>query len=147
MDAASATASARSLTASYERLFLSSLRLSSAATLFGVQQVESALNGWQEGGGIGKQMEQVGDTVNSLTQCLMEQISPGKRQALHSISEVSNSVMRQSIEGMRVLDPFAALKFAGNVAQKSTETVASWTKKPQPPTEEEPHLAADVLGN
>ena len=86
MDAAITATSGGSLTASFEKLFLSSVRLSSAATLFGVHQAENAVNNWQEEGAIGKQLDQFGTTVNSLTQCLVEEISPGKRDALDSIA-------------------------------------------------------------
>ena len=147
MDAAITATSGTSLTASFEKLFLSSVRLSSAATLFGVHQVESAANSWQEEGGIGKQLDQFGTTVNSLTQCLVEEISPGKRDALDSIAEITTDVVRQSIEGMNLFDPRLSFRLATNLVQKSAETIAGWTGKSEPPVGEEPQLAADVLAN
>ena len=147
MDAAITSTSGGSLTGSFEKLFLSSVRFSSAATLFGVQQMESAVNGWQQGGGIGKQMDQFGNTVNSLTQCLVQEISPGKKDALDSIAEITSKVVHQSIEGMSLFDPLQTVRMATKLAQKSSETIVGWTRSPEPAPEEEPQLAADVLAN
>ena len=147
MDAAITATSGGSLTASFEKLFLSSVRLSSAATLFGVHQAESAVNNWQEEGGIGKQLDQFGTTVNSLTQCLVEEISPGKKDALDSIAEITTKVVRQSIGGMSLFDPLQAFRLATNLVQKSSETIVGWTRRSEPTVEEEPPLAADVLAN
>ena len=140
-------AAAPSLTASVEKLFLSSVHLSSAATLFGVAQFETAVSGWQEGGGIGKQIDHFGSTVNSLTQCLVEEMSPGKKEALDSIAEMTSKLVRQSMEGISMLDPRQVFRMATSLAQKSTETLTGWTSKSEPEAAEEPKLAADVLAS
>jgi hypothetical protein len=147
MDASAAATPGVSLTTSFEKLFLSSVRLSSAATLFGVSQFESAVAGWQEGGGIGKQLDRFGTTVNSLTQCLVEEISPGKKEALDSVAEITKKLVHQSVEGMSLLDPRQVFRFAGTLAQRSSETISGWTGKKESSLVEEPQLAADVLAN
>jgi hypothetical protein len=141
------------LTASFEKLFLSSLRLSSAATLYGVYQFENAVSIFQEPGGIGKQMDRFGTTVDSLAQCLVDGISPGKKDALNSISDITGKVVRQSIEGMSLFDPRQAFRIATNLAQRSGVTLADWGKSAggdgTSPSSRvgEPRLAADVLVN
>jgi hypothetical protein len=147
MDASAAATSGVSLTASFEKLLLSGVRLSSAATLFGVAQFETAVNGWQEGGGISKQLDHFGTTVNSLTQCLVEEISPGKKEALDSIAEITTKVVHQSMEGIGILDPRQMFRFATSLAQKSSETITGWTAKEEPAAAEEPKLAVDVLAS
>lgn len=148
MDAENVTTSGASLTGSFEKLFLSSVRLSSAATLFGVHQMESAMNNWQQEGGIGKQLDQFESTVNSLTQCLLEEVSPGKQEALDSLADISSKVVRQSMDGMRLFDPVQGFRLATNLLQKSSQSIVGWAAtKPQPAIEEEPQLAADVLAN
>lgn len=147
MDASAAATSGVSLTASFEKLFLSSVRLSSAATLFGVAQFETAVSGWQEGGGIGRQLDRFGSTVNSLTQCLLEEMSPGKKEALDSIAEITTKVVHQSVEGISMLDPRQVIRMATNLAQKSSETITGWTGKSEPAAAVEPKLAVDVLAS
>jgi len=147
MDALAAQTSGVSLTASLEKLLLSSMRFSSAATLFGVYQFENSMNLWQEGGGIGKQMDRFGNTVNSLTECLVEEISPGKKDALDSVAEITEKVVRQSMEGFSLLDPRQAIRMATSLTQKSSQTIAGWTGKTEPAPSEEPKLAAEVLSH
>jgi hypothetical protein len=138
-------AAAPGLTASFEKLLLSSVRLSSAATLFGVYQFESAVNGFQDPGSIGKQLDRFGETVESLAQCLVEEISPGKQDALASLTDMTGKVVKQSMEGLSYFDPRQVIRIANNLAQRSSEAAAGWGKPAPPPTE--PQLAADVLGS
>ena len=147
MDASAAATSGMTLTASFEKLFLSGMRLSGAATLFSVAQFETAVNGWQEGGGLGKQLDRFGTTVNSLTQCLVEEISPGKKEALDSIAEITTKVVHQSMEGFSLFDPRQVFRVASSLAQKSSEAITGWTAKSPPAAAEEPKLATDVLGS
>ncbi|MBI4479557.1 MAG: hypothetical protein HY651_06000 [Acidobacteria bacterium] len=135
------------MTASLEKLALCSVRFSGAATLYGVHQFENAMNLWQESGGIGKQMDQFGATVNSLTQCLADDFSPGKKEALISITEMTTKVVQQSMEGMSLFDPRLAFRFATALAKRSSEAINSWTAKTEPSSEQEPKLAADVLAS
>ena len=147
MDASAAATSGASLTTSFEKLFLSSVRLSSAATLFSVGQLETAVSGWQEGTGMGKQLDRIGTTVNSLTRCLMDEISPGKKEALDSLAQITSKVVNQSLEGMSLFDPRQAVRIATDLAQRSSNVLTGWTGKADPPLQEEPQLAADVLAN
>ena len=147
MDASSTATPGVTLTASFEKLFLSGVRLSSAATLFGVHQLETATSLWQESGGIGKQMDRMGKTFNSLTQCLTREISHGKKEALDSIAEMTTEVVRQSIDGISLLDPRRVFRWSTSLALKSTEMITGWSGKKESPAKEEPQLAADVLAN
>jgi hypothetical protein len=146
MVAAAAETAGVSLTMSFERLLLSSVRLSSAATLFGVQQFESALNGIQDGTGFSGSLEQVGSTVNSLTQCLMDEVAPGKKEALASMEQFTSKIFQQSISGAKALDPRQVVQMATTLAQKSSDMIAGWTGKATAEAEE-PQLATDVLGS
>ena len=135
------------LTGSIEKLVLSTMRFSGAATLFGVQQLEAAVNVFEDEDGISKQMDRFGATVESLTSCLTDDISPGKKEALASISTVTNRVVRQTLEVARFLDPREVLRVANNLAHRSSETMSGWMGKKEPVPEEAPQLAVDVLAN
>ena len=147
MVAEAAAASDTTITTSFEKLFLSSMRFSGAATLYGVQQFETVLTVVEGGEGLSKQLDKFGTTVESLTKCIVEEISPGKKEALESVSTVTGRVVRQSWEGIRFLDPREILRLANNLTQKSSEAVASWVGKKEPSPGEEPKLAAEVLAS
>jgi len=135
------------LTGSVEKLFFSTMRFSGAATLYSVQQLEAAVNVFEDEDGLSKQMDRFGATVESLANCLTEDISPGKKEALESISTVTGRVVRQTVEVARFLDPREILRVANNLAHKSSETMSNWMGKKEPAPEEAPKLAVDVLAN
>lgn len=140
-----AAAAGTSLTGSFEKLLLSSARFSGAATLYGVQQLEATVNVFQEGEGFTKQVDKFGTTVETLTRCIADEISPGKKDALDSISSVTGRLVRQSLQGMSFLDPRLFLRLSNTLVQKTSKTVSGWVRKQEPSPEEEPKLAADVL--
>jgi len=147
MDSSNVATLGNALTESFEKLFLSTVRLSGAATLYGVQQLENAVSGLQGGEGLAQQLDRLETTFNSLTECLVEEISPSKKDALESISNITAQMVRQSFDSMTLLDPRQVFRFAGNLAQKSSETISSWAAKKESAAAEEPRLAAEVLAS
>ena len=133
------------LTGSVGKLVFSTIRLSGAATLYGVQQFEAAFTVLQGEEDISKQMERFGTTVDSLSNCLAGDISPGKKEALESVSSATGRLMRQSLEVMSFLDPREILRVANSMAQKSSESVSGWVSKKESDAAESPKLAVDVL--
>ena len=115
--------------------------------MYGVQQLEAAANVFQDEDGFSKQMDRFGATVESLATCLADDISPGKKEALESISSATGRVVRQTLEVARFLDPRELLRVANNLAHRSSETMSSWMGKKEPVPEEAPKLAVDVLAN
>ncbi len=143
---ATATSDA-TLTGSVGKLFFSTVRFSGAATFFGVQQFEAAFTMLQAGEGFSRQIERFETTVDSLSDCLADDISPGKKEALKSVSSATGRLMRQSFEVISFLDPREILRVANNMAQKSSESVSGWISKKEPASEDSPKLAVDVLAN
>jgi hypothetical protein len=135
------------LNTNFEKLLLSSMRLSSAATLFTFGQLEIAVSGRQEGTRLGNQLDRIGTTVDSLSQCLMAEISPGKKAAVDSFAEITSKVLHQSLDGMGLFNPGQAFRIAADLAQKSSSVIAGWAGNVELPVEERPQLAVDVLAN
>ena len=146
--ASEATAtSGTTIIGSFEKLFTSSMRFSGAATLFSVQQAEAAFSILEGGEGFLKQMDKFGDMVESLTKSLAEEISPGKKDTLDSISRATDQVVRQSFDALSLLDPRQVLRLTNNLTQKTSETLSNWIRKKESVSEEKPKLAVDVLAN
>jgi len=135
------------LKGSVGKLLFSTMRFSGAATLYGVQQLEAAVNVFEDEEGISRQMDRFGATVESLTSCLADDISPGKKEALESISTVTGRVVRQTLEVARFLDPREVLRVANNLAHRSSETMSGWMGKKESVPDDAPQLAVDVLAN
>lgn len=136
-----------SLTGTIGKLVFSTIRLSGAATLYGVQQVEAAFTVLQGEEDLSKQMERFGTTVDSLSKCLAGDISEGKKEALDSVASVSGQLVRQSAEVMSFLDPREILRVANSLAQKSSESVSGWVGRREEDSGDSPKLAVDVLSN
>ena len=136
-----------SLTGTIGKLMFSTIRLSGAATLYGVQQFEAAFTVLQGEDNISKQMERFGTTVDSLSNCLAGDISEGKKEALDSVASVTGQFVRQSAEMMSFLDPRGIMRVANSLAQKSSESVSGWVSKKEEDSAESPKLAVDVLSN
>jgi hypothetical protein len=138
-------ASELTLTGTVGKLVFTTMRFSGAATLYGVQQVEAAL--FQDGDTLSRQIKRLGTTVDSLSNCLADDISAGKKDALDSVSNATANLLRQSVEVISILDPRQILRVANDMAQKSSESVSGWVGKKADCPEESPKLAVDVLSN
>lgn len=147
MASEAAATSGTTIIESFEKLFASSMRFSGAATLFSFQQMEAAFSILEGGEGFMKQMDKFGSTVESLTKSLTEDISPGKKDTLESISRATDQMVRQSLDALSLLDPRQVLRLTNNLTQKTSETLSSWIRKKEPAPEDEPKLAVDVLAN
>ena len=143
-DAADAAPGA-SLTTNLQRVFNSGIRLSGAASMYSYQQFETAVGNLQAGREFSGQLTSVNSTFENVTQCLVDGMSEGKKQALESMSSVSSQLVRQSLEGLSMFDPREMLRVANNLAQKSSETVSNWVARKPFVRAEEPKLAAEVL--
>ena len=88
-------ATGTTLIGSFEKLFSSSVRFSGAATLYSVQQMESAFGILEGGEGFFKQMDKFGNTVESLTKSLAEDISPDEKKI---IRQLVDSLKKEDIQ-------------------------------------------------
>lgn len=145
MGTETSTTSEPTLTGTVGKLIFTTMRFSGAATLYGVQQVESVI--FQDAAGFSKQIKRMGTTVDSLSDCLAGDISAGKKDALESVSSATGNFVRQSVDMISILDPREILRVANNMAQKSSESVSGWLGKKESAPEESPKLAVDVLAN
>jgi hypothetical protein len=140
-----ATATAATMTNNFQKVLNSGVRLSGAASLYSLQQLETAVSNMQSGKGFSDQLNKVQATMDDVTKSLVKGLSQGKKDAVESVSTLGGQIIRQGIEGLAAFDPREMLRAANNLAQKSSETISHWvSRKPGVPAEE-PRLAADVL--
>ena len=135
------------LTSNFQKVLNSGVRLSGAASLYSLQQLETAVSNLQSGKGFNEQFDRVQGTMNDVTKCVVASVSQGKRDAIESFSNLSGQIIRQGMEGFSAFDPREMLRAANNLAQKSSETISHWVARKSTPAAEEPRLAADVLAS
>jgi len=121
------------------------VRLSSAATLYSLAQIQTAVELLRRPGSLPEQVHSVEATVNSLADCLVERISESKKNSLQSLTETADVVVRQSFAILSLFDPQQFLRLADRLVAGSSETISDWMRKPEPAPVAEPKLAVDVL--
>jgi hypothetical protein len=135
------------LTSNFQKVLNSGVRLSGAAGMYSLQQFETAVTNLQSGKGFNEQFNKVQGTMNDVTKCMVANVSPGKRDAIESFSNLGGQIIRQGMEGLSAFDPREMLRAANNLAQKSSETLSHWVARKSTEAGEEPRLAADVLAS
>lgn len=130
---------------SFQKVLNSGVRLSGAASLYSLQQFETAVTNLQSGKGFAGQFNRVQATMDDVSKCLAAGVSQGKKDAIDSFSNLGGQIIRQGMEGISAFDPREMLRAANNLAQKSSETISHWVSRKPAAAGEEPRLAADVL--
>ncbi|MBI2820369.1 MAG: hypothetical protein HYX73_10350 [Acidobacteria bacterium] len=110
-------------------MIVSMLRLSAAMTLYSVEQMEKSINVMEGGTELGKTIEGVEKTLNSLTEVLMREMDEKKKETLESVSKASEDMVSRSMEGLEFMDPRQVLKASSDLLQKTSDATAKWVSK------------------
>jgi hypothetical protein len=131
--------------AKMQDLILSMVRFSTAVTLYGYEQLQSAYSMSQKGADLLRNADQLEDVLNSLTDSLADRLDPAKQETLKSFTEMARDAVNRSTSAAGLMDPRVVLRAVGDLARKSAETVSGWVPKSEEPEPSEPVAAADVL--
>ena len=106
-----------------EKLIISMMRFSTAVTLFGMEQLESAMSmgGTQD---ISNTMERFRHSLDSFTDMLSKEIDPRKREALKSVTNMSEEAVHRTMEGMSSVDPREMMRTTSDLLRKTSDSVA-----------------------
>ena len=137
----SAAAVVETIGNSFQKAVVSMVRFTSAFTLYGVEKAQDALS-FRERRGLSNAVEDIGVTLDSLTESLTNRMDETDRGATRSATRIVGQVVEQSLEGLSLLDPRRALRFAAGLARTSTEAISPSSDVTE---EDEPELAVDVL--
>ena len=110
-------------------LIVSMVRFSSALTLYSLEQVEKSVNLLDGGAEISKTIEGFEKTLNSITDVLTNQIDAKKKEALESLTKISEDTVSRAMEGMDIIDPRQAVKATTEVLQKTSDVGAKWVSE------------------
>ena len=128
-----------------QRFIVSMMRLSTAVTLFGYEQLQSSAE-WMRGEQqFNKAMDRLQVAFDSLTDVLADSLGKGKRGTLSSITDMTEEVVKLSLEGMRLADPRELVKATSDMIKKSADALTGRIGQMTSTEGEEPKPAADVL--
>jgi hypothetical protein len=127
------------------RLIVSMMRLSTAMTLYGYEQLGSSMElvrGEQE---LNDGLDRLQGAIDSLSDVLVDNLGDRKKETLSSITSMSKDVVKRFSKGLRFMDPRETIKAAASMIERSSETLAGGVGKATSIEGEEPKPAADVL--
>ncbi|HEY3132547.1 MAG TPA: hypothetical protein VGL91_24070 [Acidobacteriota bacterium] len=133
-----------------EKLIVSMMRFSTAVTLFGMEQLENAMNTMGGTEDVSKTMDRFRQSLDAFTSAVSKEIDQRKRDTLKSVTSMSEEAVHRTFEGMNVVDPREVLRTTSDLMKKTSDSVADLVTKSAETVEEglestEPQSAADTL--
>lgn len=118
-----------------QKLIVSSIRLSTGLTLYGIGQLQKILNAATGDKGLPGAAEKLESTFKELSKSLESNMDETKREALRSVSRVSAKAVEKAFE---TFSPAAILEAGNRLLGRRDDTPADATPASAP-------LAVDVL--
>ena len=111
-----------------EKLIVSMMRFSTAVTLLGMEQLESAM---KMGGGedLSKAMDKFRATLDSFTDTVSQELDHKKQKTLKSVTHMSEEAVHRAVEGLNVVDPRELLRNTSDLMRKASDSVADLVAK------------------
>src|SRR3989442_12526313 len=88
-----------------QQLIVSMMRLSAAATLFGMEQIQHSMEVLEGNEDISKMMRRFAKTLDSVSDAFAGGIDARKRDTLKSITRASEQIVEKSVDGLTLIDP------------------------------------------
>jgi len=112
--------------------------------LFGLEQVETAVEVTLGRRGFSTAVDDLSNTIDSMSASLAEKTAEEKRKTLDSITRATKRVVSSSADAVAVMDPKRVVEATNDVLRKSSDAVSNFIGK-SPDKGETPLLAVDVL--
>jgi hypothetical protein len=129
-----------------QNLIVAMVRFSTAVTLYGYEQLQSAYEMSQKGADLLRNADRLEGILNSLSDSLVERLDPSKQDTLRSFTGMARDAVSGSFSSVGTVDPRALLRTMGDLVQKSADAMSSWAGKAEEAEPAEPVPAAEALG-
>lgn len=111
-----------------EKLIVSMMRFSTALTLFGMEQLENAMN-VGNGEDLSEAMDRFKATLDSLTDAVTKELNDNKQTTLKSVTQMSEEAVHRMMNGMIVMDPREVLRSTSHLTSKTSDSLADLIAK------------------
>lgn len=133
-----------------DKFLVSMMRFSTAMTLFGLEQVQSAVTSMGSGEDLTASMERMRKAMDAFSEAVMAQVDDSKKETLETVTRVSEDTMRRAFAGVTssIVDPREVVRMTTDMVKKTSDSVVQWMGSGASSTEasEEPQAASDALG-
>src|SRR2546423_15514795 len=112
-----------------QSLVVSVVRLSTAATLFGLEQVQTAVDVTMGRRGLSTAIEDLSNTIDLMAESLADNTAEEKKRTLESVTRATKRVVDSSSDAIAVMDPKRVVDATNDVLRKSTDAVSNFISK------------------
>jgi len=133
-----------------EKLITSMMRFSTAVTLFGVEQMQNAVNSMSGKGDFDEAMEKFRSSLDSFTDAMAQGLDENKREALESFTRVSEDTVHKTMKDTdmsRLMDPRTALQASADLLKKTSDSMTDMMQqnREEETESDKPQPAAEAL--
>lgn len=123
-------------------LINSIVRLSAAATMYGMQQMQSTVGGFDSK----ESIESLRTVIDGMTNALTDKLDENKRSTVESISSAGNEVVGRTWTALNVdaMDPKEVANTASDIVRRTSDTLSSLVRTGK---STEPQAAEDALAS
>jgi len=131
-----------------EGLILSMVRFSTALTLFGVEQMQTAMSVANGTGDVSRVLDRFQSALESMSDSLTHRLDHDKKETMRSMMDMSEEVVHRTFDGINTVDPRQVMRATNDLVRKSSDAVSGWINSDRlaPDDDDIPRRAADVLG-
>jgi len=127
-----------------QKAMVSMVRFSSAFTLYGLGELETAMS-LQEGQGISEAMRDLEAVLNSMSDSMEGHLKQSNRKVVKSAKRIATQFVQQSADGLNMMDPRRVVRAANDLLNKITSEVSKKPGDHHPTEAHRPLLAVEVL--
>lgn len=126
-------------------LIVSMMRLSTAMTLYGYEQLQSSMEFVRGEQKLNDGLDRLQGAIDSLSEVLVDHLGDRERETLNSVTSMAKDVVKRFSGGLRFMDPRETIKAATSIIERSSHALVGGGDKTTSIEVEEPKPAADVL--
>lgn len=131
-----------------EKFLVSMMRFSTAMTLFGLEQVQTAVTSVGSGDDLTSALKQMQEAMDAFSSAVMGQVDDGKKETLETVTKVSEDTVKRAFSGVSssMIDPREALRVTTDMIKKTSDSVVGWVEgSGQSESSGKPKQAAEAL--
>ena len=128
-----------------QSLIVSMVRLTTAITLYGLEQIQSTSFFAEGGRSLSGMLDRFGTAFDAMSDSLADRLGHDKLSALDAVTDLTEDLVGKSINSMSSVTPRNMIKTGSELWQKSSDTLESLIGKPASTNGSEPKLASDAL--
>ncbi len=108
-----------------ENWFVSVMRLSTAMTFFGAEQVQKASEALKDEHGMERAADNMSKAIDSIAEAMISEMGHENREAVESVVEASRKVLHQMADSATI-DPSDFVRASGEIMQRASKDMTSW---------------------